>query len=267
MVEQVHILAADLVKVVLALDAHGRHLDPAAVFHIAARGADFAQVDLGVEVGGKGVAVVAAVAVQDVDGVDGVELMLGGVGAVRLGHAGVKPAAQQRRQAGILELFLVRPLPGIVKVGREACLLAAFLVHGAPGGVVGVFRLVVGGVHVVDAARQAGVHDRQVLVGQGDVHDKVRPVPLDEGDELVHVVGVDLRGGDPGLGGGGQLGRQRVAFGLGAAGDAQLGKHFAGLAAFVDGDAGDAAAADDENFAHNERSFFNRWAGACPGGS
>ena len=95
MVQQVHILLADLIKVVLALDAHGRDLDPLAVLHVAAGGRDLAQVDFGVEVGGKGVAVVTAVAVQNIDRVDGIELMLGSVGAVGLRHARVKAAAQQ----------------------------------------------------------------------------------------------------------------------------------------------------------------------------
>ena len=81
-VEQGHILLGHLVEVVLPLDAHGRDLDPVAVLPVAARGGDFAEVDLGLEVGGESIAVVAAVAVEDVDGVDGVELVLLGVGAV-----------------------------------------------------------------------------------------------------------------------------------------------------------------------------------------
>ena len=201
---------------------------------------------------------VAAVAVQDVDGIDGVELVLGSVGAVGLGHARVKAAAQQGGEAGILELFLVGPLPGVVEVGGEARFLAALLVDGAPFGVVGVFRLVVGGVHIVDAAGQAGVHDGQVLVGQGDVHDQVGLVALDQGDELVNVVRIHLGGGDFGFGDGGQFFGQGVALGFGAAGDAQFGENIADLAAFLDGDTGNAAAADDKNFAHGDDSFFVR---------
>ena len=83
-VQQIHILVAHLIEVVLALDAHGRDLHPVAVLPVAAGGGHLAPVDLRVEVGGKGIAVVAAVAVQDVDSVDGVELVLFGVGAVSL---------------------------------------------------------------------------------------------------------------------------------------------------------------------------------------
>ena len=75
-VQQVHILVAHLIEVVLPLDAHGRDLHPVAVLPVAAGSGHLAQVDLGVEVGGKSIAVVAAVAVQNVDGVDGIELVL-----------------------------------------------------------------------------------------------------------------------------------------------------------------------------------------------
>ncbi len=157
-VQQVHILLAHLIEVVLPLDAHGRDLHPVAVLPVAAGGRNLAQVDLRVEVGGKGIAVVAAVAVQNVDGVDGVELVLLGVGAVSLGHARVKAAAQQGGQAGFLKLLGVGPLPAVIKVGGETGLLAALLVDGAPLRVVGVLRLVVGGVHIVTPqARQASM--------------------------------------------------------------------------------------------------------------
>ena len=249
-VEQVHVLFAHLIEVVLPLDAHGRDLDPVAVLPVAAGGRDLAQVDLRVEVGGEGVAVVAAVAVEDVDGVDGVELVLLGVGAVSLGHTRIEAAAQQRGQAGFLKLFGIGPLPAVIEVGRETGLLAALLVDGAPLRVVRVLRLVVGGVHVVDTAGQAGVHDGQILIGQGDVHHEVGLVALDEGDHFVHLVGVHLGGGDLGGSLGGQFSRELVALGLGAAGDADLGEHFGDLAALVDGDGSHAAAADDQNFAH-----------------
>ena len=182
--------------------------------------------------------------------------MLGGVGAVGLGHARVKAAAQQRGQAGVLKLFLVRPLPAVVKVSGEAGLLAALLVDGTPRGVVGVFRLVVGSVHIVYAAGQAGVHDGQILIRQGNIHDEVGLVAVDEVAQLLDVVGIDLRGGDFGPGGGGQLGGQRVALGFGAAGDAQLSKDVADLAALGDGDACHAAAADNKNFAHDGTPLY-----------
>ena len=112
-----------------------------AVLPVAAGGGDLPQVDLRVEVGGKSVAVVAAIAVQNINGVDGVELVLLGIGAVSLGDARVKAAAQQGGQAGLLKLFGVSPLPAVIKVGGETGLLAALLVNGTPLRVIGVLRL------------------------------------------------------------------------------------------------------------------------------
>ena len=165
---------------------------------------------------------VAAVAVQNVDGVDLVEEVLLGVGTVGLGHAGIKAGAQESGETGLLKLLLVGPLPGVVKVSGEPLLLAALLIDRTPLGIVDVLGLVVGGVHVVHAAGQAGVHDGQVLIGQGDVHDQVGLHLLDEGDDLIDVIGVHLLGGDLRLGLALQLSLHGVALGLGAAGDADL---------------------------------------------
>ena len=198
---------------------------------------------------------VAAVAVQNVDGVNGIELVLLGISAVSLGHARVKAAAQQSSQAGFLKLFGIGPLPAVVKVSGEAGFLAALLIDGTPFGVVSVLGLIVGGVHVVDAAGKAGVHDGQVLIGQGDVHHEVGLVSLDEGNHFLGLVGVHLRGGDFSSSLRGQLCGQLVALGLGTAGDADLGKHLGHLTALVDGNGGHAAAADDQNFAHVGFSF------------
>ena len=192
-VEQVHIFLAHLREIVFPFDLHGLGLHPVAVLPVAAVGRDLPQVDLGVEVGGEGIAVVAAVAVQDVDGVDLVKIVLQGVGGKDAGDARVKAGAQDGGQAGLLELLGVSPLPAVIKVGGETLLLAALFIDSAPGGVVGVLRLIVGGVDVVDAAGQAGVHDGQVLIRQRHVQDHVgrRKLWMTRG-QLLHVVGVHL---------------------------------------------------------------------------
>ena len=200
---------------------------------------------------------VAAVAVQNVNGVNGVKLMLFGPGAVGLGHAGVKAAAQQGGQAGVLKPFAVGPLPAVIKIGGKSLLFAPLFIHRAPGGDGGILRLIVGGVHVVDAAGQAGLHDGQVLIGQGNVHDQIGLIALDQGSQLLHLVGVHPGGGDFGGGLTRQFGGQRVALCFGAAGNAQLGEHPAHLTAFADGHVGDAAAADDQYFAHNQFLLMN----------
>ena len=244
-VQKVHVLVTDLIKVVLALDGHGRNLNPVAVLPVGTGCGYLTQVDLGVKVGCERVAVVTAVAVQNVDGIDLVKQVLLCVSAVRLGNARVETGAEQRGQTGLLELLAVVPLVGVIEVCREASLLAALLVSCTPFGIVQIFGLVVCGVHVVDAAGQTSVHDGQILIGQGDIHDEIGLNVVNECDQLVYLVGIDLTGGDLGLGGALELLPQRVALGLGAACDADFLKDLAVLAALVDCDRRNAAAADD----------------------
>ncbi|MPN25516.1 hypothetical protein SDC9_172928 [bioreactor metagenome] len=189
---------------------------------------------------------VATVAVQDVDGVDLVEIVLQGVGGEHAGDAGVEAGAQKGGEARLLEPVLIGPLPAVIKIGGEAQRLAALLVNRPPGGIVGVLRLVVGGVDIVHAGGQAGVHDGQVLIGQGHVQDGVRPIRADEGGEGRDIHGVHLGGGDLGGGLAGKLLLKRVTLGDRAAGDAQVGEYLAVLAALLNGDGRHAAAADDK---------------------
>jgi hypothetical protein len=64
------------------------------------------------------------------------------------------------------------------------------------------------------------------------------------------MISIHLGGGDIGFGDGSQLGGQVVTLGFGTAGDTDVGEHLADLAAFLDGNRGDAAAADDQNSTH-----------------
>ena len=125
-VEQVHVLVADLIEVVLALDAHRRDLHPVTILPVRTGRGYLTQIDLRVEVGRKRIAVVAAVAVQNVDGVDFIEQVLLCVSAVRLRYTRVKAGTEQSGQTGLLKLFLVRPLPGVVEVRGKASSLQRF---------------------------------------------------------------------------------------------------------------------------------------------
>ena len=88
----------------------------------------------------------AGVAVDDVDRMDLVIQLLLRVGAEDVRDARIETAAQDGHQSLVLELIVVGPLVFVGEFGFFT-------------------RLVVGGVHVVDAGLEAGIHDRQVLVG------------------------------------------------------------------------------------------------------
>ena len=168
---------------------------------------------------------VAGVAVDDVEVVDLVEVVLGGVGREDGRHARVEAAAEDRREARGLEAVLVGPLPRILEVGF-------------------VLGLVVGRVEVVASALQAGVHDRQILIGQRHVDDDVGPEGAEELAELRHAVGVDLGGLHPPAADGGRHG---VAFRLGAAGQHHVGEYGVG-GDLLRHDRADASCSDDKCF-------------------
>ena len=73
----------------------------------------------------------------------------------------------------MLEAVLVGPLPGVLKM----CLVLWF---------------VVGCVEVITATCQTGVHNSQILIGQGKVYHKFRLVFVEECLQLLHVVSIHL---------------------------------------------------------------------------
>ena len=210
------------------VDFEGFSFHPLAVFPVKAFLCDFANVDFGVEIRGESLVVVAGVAVHDVEVLDFIEMMLGGIGSVDARYARVEAAAENSGEAGLFEAFLVCPLPGILKV----CL---------------VLRLVVGRVEVGAPALQAGFHDCEVLVGEGEVHHEVGLELIEKRAEFFHVVSVHARRLDVGAADGVADG---VALRLRAAGNHYFRKHIAVLRHFVRGHRGHAAGADDKDFSH-----------------
>ena len=192
---------------------------------MTALGADLADIDFRVEVGGEGVAVIAAVDVDDIQFMDLVEVVFGEVSGEQVGRPGVETTAQDRRQASLLEPVLVGPLPLVFE----------------PGGIAG---FVVGSVQVVHASGQAGVHDGEVLVGQGHVDHQLWLLALQQGGQFLDIVGVHLCGGNWAV----QLGGDGPAFRLVAAGQDDIRKHFWQLRAFVGDDSTHAAGTNDHDF-------------------
>ena len=106
--------------------------------------------------------------------------MLLRVGGENLSDAGIEPAAENRGKTGLLELLAVRPLPGIFEVRL-------------------VRRLVIGRIEIAHAGFQTRVHDREILIRQRDVHNKIGLEIPDERDQPRHIHRIDLGGGDEGL--------------------------------------------------------------------
>ena len=99
MVHQEALFGADaLGKIVTHRPGEGVGFHPLAVLPVAAALRDLADVDLRIEVGGKGLAMVAGIAVDDVQLVDLIEMVLLGPGAEDVGDAGIKAGAEQSHQ-------------------------------------------------------------------------------------------------------------------------------------------------------------------------
>ena len=94
---------------------------------------------------------------------------------------------------------------------------------------------------------QTSLHDGEVLVGQGKIHDQVGLELVEECYELLHAVGVNLGGFDViatnGLDNG-------VAFRLGATCYHDFAKHISVLCHLVGSYGCDATGADNQYFSH-----------------
>ena len=117
--------------------------------------------------------VVAGIAVDDIQILYLLEMMLGSVGRIDARHTWVEAAAEDSCQTGLLETLTIGPLPRVLEVSL-------------------VFGLVVGCVEIGAATGQTGVHDGQVLIGQGEVDDQLRLVAVEQCLQLFHIVSIHL---------------------------------------------------------------------------
>ena len=85
-------------------------LHPFTIFPIKSLLRDFADVDFGIEVGGKGFSVVTSVAVYDVEIVDFVEVMLCCVSSKDRGDTRVETATEDGAKSGFLKAFAISPV-------------------------------------------------------------------------------------------------------------------------------------------------------------
>src|SRR5690606_25318339 len=149
-IEEIDLSRTDRRKVEGVGDRERVRLLPRAILVVAALRGDLADVDLGVEVRREGVTVLARVAVEDVDRLDRVEVVLERVHAEDARHAGIESAAGEGEDPALAEAVVTRPL---LVVGEARP----------------IRRLVVRRVEVMDARLEAGLREREVLIGERDV--------------------------------------------------------------------------------------------------
>ena len=207
-------------------------LHPFTIFPIKSLLRDFADVDFGIEVGGKGFAVVTSVAVYDVEIVDFVEVVLCCVSSVDRGDPRVETATEDGAKSSFLKAFAISPLPRIFKV----CF---------------IFGFVVGSVEIVTTGFKASLHDGEVLIGKREIHHQIGLERFEKCHQFRHVVGIHLRRFDV-------VAQAHVgnAFGdsfalrHGARSNHDFVKNIGVFRHFHGGNGGDTTSANDENFTH-----------------
>lgn len=106
--------------------------------------------------------------------------------------------------------------------------------------------LVVGRVEIVDATLQAGLHDGEVLIREGDVDADVGFVAVEELHELLDGICVNLVGDDAAS----YLLGDPVTLRFRARGEDYFGEDIAVLRAFVSHDGTNASGSDNKYFSH-----------------
>src|SRR5690606_17929792 len=146
---------------------------PLSIFPIATLGCYFTDIDLGIEVGREGFAVITGITVDDVQVMNFIEVVLFQISREDVGNARIKTGTQQSHQTGFFKFILIIPLPGIFELG-------------------GIQRFVVGGIEIVNASFQTGIHDMQVLIRQGHVDDQIRFFLIQQRHQFRHIVRIYL---------------------------------------------------------------------------
>ena len=174
-VQEVAVARTDVRIVKILVNLQRFCLHPFAVFPVESLLGYLADVYLGIEVRGERLVVVAGIAIYYVKVLYLLEVVLRGVGGKDACHPGVEAAAKNGSETGFLETLAVCPLPRILKM----CL---------------VLGLVVSSVKVVAAAGKTRIHNGQVLIGQRKVYHQLGLEGTEELLQLLHVVGIYLRG-------------------------------------------------------------------------
>ena len=192
MVKQIHIFFSYLREIIFSLDLHRFCLYPVTVLPVGTIGRYFTKVDLRIKVGCKWISVVSAIAVQDINGVDLIKIMFHCICGKYAGYTRIKSASQESCNPRFFESFTIRPLPGIIKICSKSSLFASFFIDGSPLRIIGIFRFVIRGIDIIHLTLQAGLHDRQILIRQRHIQNRIRLIRPDQGNQFFYFIRIYL---------------------------------------------------------------------------
>ncbi len=213
------------------VDFVGFCFHPLSVFPVFSFLGYLADVDLGIEVGGKCFAVVTRIAVYNVEIVYLIEMMFGGIRSKDACHTRVEATSQYGGETSLFEFLPVSPLPLVFKFGF-------------------ILWFVVSRIEVVDSRFEAGIHDGKILVGQCHVNHQFRFELVEKGYQFRYIVGVHPRCFDLHSSPAFHIFGNGVTFAFGATGQHDIAEYFVILCHFVGNNCSHATGTNDQYFSH-----------------
>ena len=192
MVKQIHIFFSYLREIIFSLDLHRFCLYPVTVLPVRTIGRYFTKVDLRIEVGCKWISVVSAIAVQDINGVDLVKIMFQRICGKYAGYPRIESASKKCGNSCVFEFFTICPLPGIIKICSKSSLFAPFFIDGSPLRIIRIFRFVISGIDIIYLTLQAGIHNRQILIRQCHIQNRIRLIRPDQCYQFFYLIRIHL---------------------------------------------------------------------------
>ena len=174
MVQQITVARTDVGIGQVLVNLQRFCLHPLSVLPVKAFLGNLADVDFRVEVGCECLVMVTSITVNDVKILYLVEVMLCCISGENACNARVEATTEDCGQSCLTEAVAISPLPRVL----EVCL---------------VFRLIVGCVEIVASARQASIHNGEVLIRQREVNNQLWLVIAEQCLQLLHIVSIYLR--------------------------------------------------------------------------
>ena len=228
MVKEVRLTRTDVGVSKRLVNFEGFGFHPLTIFPIKTLLRDFANVNFGIEVRSKRLTMVTRVTVNDIEVMDFVEVVLRSVSGVNRSHTGVETTTKNCGKSGLLKAFFVCPLPRIL----EVCFILGFVVCR---------------VEIRTTELQTSLHNREVLIGECEVHYEVGLKLVKECHQFGYVVGIYLSSLDVRIAN--RL-NDSVTLRLRAACNHDFIKHVRVLRHLVRCNSGYASCANDKNFSH-----------------
>ena len=142
---------------------------PFAVFIITAILSNFANIDFRIEIGSECLVVITGITVNDIQILYFIKVVFCRIGCINTTYPRIETATENSCQSGFLKTFVISPLPTVFKMSL-------------------VFRLIIGCVQIVYSGFKAGLHDGEILIGEGNIDYHFRFEVIEQSYQFIYVI-------------------------------------------------------------------------------